>query len=94
MSDTEKLTSIGEPTATDLSQTLSGLLGRDVSVGFSQVSDVDPATLAASLEAPFLFSVLKGSGGVDGGALLLTKEKESSIIADLLIGQEIGRAHV
>jgi flagellar motor switch protein FliN/FliY len=88
MSDMEILQTLGEETAVELSQTLSGLLGREVSVGFSQVSEMDSTALASSLDSACLFSVLKGSGGVDGTAFLLTKEKDSSIIADLLIGQD------
>src|SRR5581483_1956164 len=88
MSDVEKLSSIGEEIAGELTQALSGLLGREVSVGFSQVSDTDTMSVASALDGPFLFSALKGSGGVDGAALMLTKEKDSSIIADLLIGQD------
>src|SRR5580658_4886525 len=88
MLDTAKLQTLGEETAVELSQTLSGLLGREVSVGFSKVSEMDSSTLASSLDSSCLFSALKGSGGADGTAFLLTKEKDSSIIADLLIGQD------
>ncbi len=88
MSDMEKLQSLGEEIAGELSQILSGLLGREVSVGFSQVSETDSIALASTLDSSYLFSALKGSGGVDGTAFLLTNEKESSVIADLLIGQD------
>jgi flagellar motor switch protein FliN/FliY len=63
-------------------------MGRGVSVDFAQVSETDPGSIASALEGSFLFSSLKGSGGVDGTALLLTKEQDSSVIADLLIGQD------
>jgi flagellar motor switch protein FliN len=88
MSNMEKLQTLGEETVGELSQSLSGLLGREVSVSFSQVLEWDSAALASSLDSHYLFSTLKGSGGVDGTAFLLTKEKDSSIIADLLIGQD------
>ena len=88
MSDIEKLQTLGEETVSELSQALSGLLGREISVSFSQVSEMESAALASTLNSYYLFSTLKGSGGVDGTAFLLTKEKDSSIIADLLIGQD------
>ncbi len=88
MPDLEKLQSLGEETAGELSQALSGLLGREVSVGFSQILDTNSDAISSSLDSQYLFSTLKGSGGVDGTAFLLTKEKDSSIIADLLIGQD------
>jgi flagellar motor switch protein FliN len=88
MSDMEKLKTLGEEAFGELSQALTGLLGREVSVSFSQVSDTDSVALASTLNSHYLFSTLKGSGGVDGTAFLLTKEKDSSIIADLLIGQD------
>jgi len=88
MADTEKLQSFGLEAAGELAQALSGLLGRDVALSFAQVSETDSGSLAAGLDASFLFSSLKGSGGVDGPALILTKEKDASIVADLLIGQD------
>ena len=88
MADTEKLQIFGEEAASELAQALTGLLGRDVAVSFAQVSATDSGSIAASMDSPYLFSVLKGSGGVDGSALLLAKEKEASIVADLLIGQD------
>jgi flagellar motor switch protein FliN/FliY len=88
MADTEKLQSFGEETAPDLAQALTGLLGRDVAVSFAQVSETDSGSVGASLDGPYLFSNLKGLGGVDGQALIMVKEKDASIIADLLIGQD------
>lgn len=88
MADTEKLQNFGEEAATELAQALTGLLGRDVAVSFAQVSETDSNALATSLDSPYLFSVLKGSGGIDGSALLMVKERDASIVADLLIGQD------
>jgi flagellar motor switch protein FliN/FliY len=78
----------GEETALSLSQTLTALLGRDASVTLSQVLDKDSVSFGTELTGSFLCATLRGSGGVDGMSLLLTKEKDSSIIADLLIGQD------
>ncbi len=88
MPDTAKLQNFGEEVASDLAQALTGLLGRDVAVGYSQASNTNSGTIASSLDAPFLFSLLKGLGGVDGSALILIREKDASIVADLLIGQD------
>lgn len=88
MADTEKLQSFGLKAAGELAQALTGLLGRDVALSFAQVSETDSGSFAGVLDSPFLFSSLKGSGGVDGTALILTKEKEASVVADLLIGQD------
>jgi flagellar motor switch protein FliN/FliY len=88
MADTEKLHGLGEEVAQELAQALTGLLGRDVAVGFSQVADTDSGSVTSSLDGSYLFSDLKGSGGVDGPALLMIREKDASVVADLLIGQE------
>jgi flagellar motor switch protein FliN len=88
MSDTEKLHGFGEEAAPELAQALTGLLGRDVAVSFAQVSDTETTAITSSLDAAYLFSRLKGSGGVDGEAVFLVKEKDASVIADLLIGQD------
>ena len=88
MSDLSKLQMFGEETALSLSQTLTALLGRDASVTLSEVLDKDSVSFGTELIGSFLCATLRGSGGVDGMSLLLTKEKDSSIIADLLIGQD------
>ncbi|HEY5037605.1 MAG TPA: hypothetical protein VIJ93_00875, partial [bacterium] len=88
MTDESKLKNFGDEVAGQLSQTLGSLVGRDVSVSFSQVLSTDTTEFSSSLHRPYLCANLKGSGGIDGTALLLTKEKDSAIIADLLIGQD------
>lgn len=88
MVDVTRIENLGQEAATGLAQVLTSLLGRDVSVTLSQVSETDPSSVASALNSSYLFSGLKGTGGVDGTAFLLTKEKDSSVIADLLIGQD------
>ncbi len=88
MADTQKLESFGLEAAGELAQALTGLLGRDVALSFAQVSETDAPSFSTALDSSFLFSFLKGSGGLDGAAFILTKEKEASVIADLLIGQD------
>jgi flagellar motor switch protein FliN/FliY len=88
MPDLEKLHNWGEESAAGLAEVLSPLIGREVSVNLSQISESDSGTLVSSLESPCFCTTLKGSGGVDGQALLLFKEKDTSIFADLLIGQD------
>ena len=74
--------------APGIAQTLTSLLGKDVTAALADVSNADPASIAGSLEGSYAFSTLKGGGGVDGNGLLLVKEKDASIISDLLIGQD------
>ncbi len=88
MADMTMLENLGQEAAKGLAETLSSLIGKDVAVSLSQVSETDPGSLASTLGAPYLCATLKGSGGVDGMAYLMTKEKDASIIADLLIGQD------
>lgn len=88
MVDVARLENLGQEAAAGLTEALTSLLGRDVSVSLSLVSEAEPDSTASSLGSSLLVSALKGTGGVDGGAFLLTKEKDSSIIADLLIGQD------
>ncbi len=86
--DTTKLQNFGEESAAGLAQTIGSLIGRDVTVTLNGISNTSPTSVAASLEKSYLFATLKGSGGVDGMTLLLTKEKDASVMADLLIGQD------
>src|SRR5690348_7277069 len=88
MPDSEKLQNLGEEAAPVLAQTLTSLLGRDALVTFSQVASTDGGAFSADLEGDYVSSTLRGSGGLDGTAYLLTKEKDSAVIADLLIGQD------
>jgi flagellar motor switch protein FliN/FliY len=88
MADTEKLQALGALAAQDMGQTLSSLLGREVQVHFSHVEDMSPEVMTPTLSGSYFVSVLEASGGLNGAGILLTKEKDSSIIADLLIGQD------
>jgi flagellar motor switch protein FliN len=88
ISNIEKLQEFGNSSASGLAQTLGALLGREVSVSLSQVSETELSSLAPALDSPFLVSDLKGSGVVNGSAQILLHQKDSSIIADLLIGQD------
>ena len=88
MPDMERLQNLGEETANDLAQALKELLGREIAVSLLQVTGGDAATVASMLEGPYLFSGLEGSGGVEGTAALLFQEKEASVLADLLVGQD------
>jgi len=88
MADMAKLENLGQEAAMGLAETLGSLIGKEVAVALSQVSETDPGSVSSALPGPYLCATLKGSGGVDGMAYLMTKEKDASIIADLLIGQD------
>jgi flagellar motor switch protein FliN/FliY len=88
MADTEKLQALGALAAQDMGQTLNSLLGREIQVHFSHVEDMSPEVMTPTLSGSYFVSVLEASGGLNGAGLLLTKEKDASIIADLLIGQD------
>ena len=88
MTEPAKLQNFGEEAAVGLAQSLTSLMGRDVAVSLSQVSDVDGASLASAFDASVLCGPLKGQGPVGGSGFLLIKEKDSSVLADLLIGQD------
>jgi len=88
MADTAKLQGLGALAAQAMGQTLNSLLGREVQVHFSHVEDMSPEAMTPTLSGSYFACVLEASGGLNGPGLLLTKEKDSSIIADLLIGQD------
>ena len=88
MADLEKLHEVAGTLAGEMGQVLSGLLGREASVSFSQLSETDTGSVAGALDGPFLFSTLQGTGGLEGQSLLVIREKDASVIADLLIGQD------
>ncbi len=89
MSDQDKIQKMGEEAATGLSSTLCALLGRDdVAVILAQVSPWDSDSAAQAVTGPFLSTILQGEGPAAGGSLFLTKEKDASVIADLVIGQD------
>lgn len=88
MADLEKLSEVAGSLAGEMGQTLTGLLGKEASLSFSQLSETDPGSVSGALDGSYLFSTLQGAGGLDGQTLLVVKEKDASIIADLLIGQD------
>lgn len=88
MTDELVLKSFGDEAAGQLSQTLGALVGREVLVNFVQALNRDTAEVSSSFDRPYLCANLKGSGGIEGTGILLTRENESAIIADLLIGQD------
>jgi len=88
MADTVKLKKFGDQVAAGLADAINALLGKEVHVGLSQVVSSAPGDLAASLDYSCFCASLKGVQSVDGAALLLVKEKDASILADLLIGQD------
>jgi flagellar motor switch protein FliN len=88
MPDLEKLHDWGESSAVRIAEVLSSLLGREVSANLSRISETDSGTFASLLGVSSFCTTLKGSGGVDGQALLLFKEQDTATFADLLIGQD------
>jgi flagellar motor switch protein FliN/FliY len=85
----DKLQQLGEETAKSLGTMLASLLSRDdVLVALSRTVGLDSDSAAAAVEGPYYSAVLQCDGSIQGGALFLTKEKDASIIADLLIGQD------
>ena len=88
MSDVEKLQAVGALAAQGMGETLNSLLGREVQVHFSHVEDMTPASVVATLTGSYFMSNFAVSGSASGSAALVTKEKDASIIADLLIGQD------
>jgi flagellar motor switch protein FliN/FliY len=88
MSDVQKLQAVGALAAQGMGETLNSLLGREVQVHFSHVEDMAPGAIAAALAGSYFMSNFSVSGFLNGSASLVVKEKDASIIADLLIGQD------
>ncbi len=88
MSDISALEALANDIAGKWTQTLTSLLGRDVVVNAPVVKPEDANAFLSGLTGSWLVTTLKGMGGFPGSALLLTGEKNSAIIADLLIGQD------
>ncbi len=88
MSDVQKLQAVGALAAQGMGETLNSLLGREVQVHFSNVEDMPPGNIAATLAGSYFMSNFSVSGFINGSAALVVKEKDASIIADLLIGQD------
>ncbi len=88
MSDVQKLQAVGALAAQGMGETLNSLLGREVQVHFSNVEDMPPGNIAATLAGSYFMSNFSVTGFINGSAALMVKEKDASIIADLLIGQD------
>jgi len=88
MADTVKLKKFGDQVAAGLADAINALLGKEVHVGLSQVVSLTQGDLAAVLDYSCFCASLKGEKGLDGAGLLLVKERDASILSDLLIGQD------
>jgi flagellar motor switch protein FliN len=88
MADTTNLDVLANVVAEGLGQTLTSLLGRDSQVTSQGVQTIGAKNFLTGIQGSWLVTILQGSGGFPGPALLLTGEKDSAIIADLLIGQD------
>jgi len=88
MADTVKLKKFGDQVAAGLADAINALLGKEVHVGLSDVVFVSPGEFAGSLDYSCYCASLKGSQGLSGEAFLLIKERDASILSDLLIGQD------
>jgi flagellar motor switch protein FliN/FliY len=94
MTDTANLETLGQNLSEGFGQTLNSLMGRDVQIQFQCVQTVSAQDFASGLQGSLLISMLKGVGGFPGSALMIIREKDSAIIADLLIGQDGSSAPV
>lgn len=88
MADTTNLDALANVVAEGLGQTLTSLLGRDAQVTSQGVQTTGGRNFLSSIQGSWLVTILLGMGGFPGPAILLTGEKDSAIIADLLIGQD------
>lgn len=88
MADTTNLEALANGIAEGLGQTLSSLLGRDAQIHTQGVQTSGGRNFLSGIQGSWLVTLLQGLGGFPGPALLLTGEKDSAIIADLLIGQD------
>ncbi len=88
MPDISVLENLGNALSGDFGQTLTALVGREVQVQYKSVQLCSGNDFVSSLQGPMLVTTLQGVGGFPGSALLLTSEKDSATIADLLIGQD------
>ncbi|HVM32536.1 MAG TPA: flagellar motor switch protein FliN [bacterium] len=88
MSNVEKLQAVGAQAAQGMGETLNSLLGREVQVHFAHVDTLAPGAVASALAGSYFIAGFALSGAVSGSGFLATREKDASIIADLLIGQD------
>src|SRR5665213_267075 len=91
MPDTVKLKKFGDEVAIGLADALEPLLAKEVNVELSHVGNSAVSDIEAGLSYSCFCALLKDVEG-GGFALLLVKERDASILADLLIGQDGGNA--
>ncbi len=91
MPDTVKLKKFGDEVAIGLADALEPLLAKEVNVELSHVGNSAVSDIEAGLSYSCFCALLKDVEG-GGVALLLVKERDASILADLLIGQDGGNA--
>lgn len=89
--DLSSFQNMGEDAASSMAHALTTLLGRDVSVSLSAVDEKETNSFSKSLNGKYLCAILKCFNRENLLVFLLTKEKDSSLIADLLIGQDGSR---
>jgi flagellar motor switch protein FliN/FliY len=87
MSDTVKLKKFGDEVAIELAGAIKPLLGKEVNVELSHVGNSTVNDVESGLSYSCFCTSLKD---IEDGtvALLLVKERDASILADLLIGQD------
>jgi flagellar motor switch protein FliN/FliY len=88
MADLQKLQAVGALAAQGMGETLNSLLGREVQVHFANVESMPPADVVSALAGSYFISSFGLMGSMSGVGFLTTREKDASIIADLLIGQD------
>lgn len=65
---------------------LSTLLGKRVSITVPQVSETTPRQLQSQYPIPFVVVRVRYTTGVQGSTLLVIKQKDAAVIADLMMG--------
>jgi flagellar motor switch protein FliN/FliY len=88
MADVVNLEALAKGVAEGLGLVLRSLLGRDAQVHSKEVQTTGSENFLSGISGHWLVTILQGLGGFPGPALLLTGEKNSAIMADLLIGQD------
>lgn len=71
---------------------LSALLGHPVSITTPTVDVVDAATVRDGIERPAAVTFIDFSEGLSGQNVLILGNREASVVADLMMGQQPGEA--
>jgi flagellar motor switch protein FliN/FliY len=88
MGDLQKQREAGVKAIDSLKQTLSALLSKEVNVEMELLPSGNPAELIITLKDSYVCSNAQVTGSAQGAFLLITREQEASVLADLLIGQD------